>query len=260
MAWVKFSQALSPQTIVSHGDNSYVFYIERGSAPQYWLNWKKARWVGANPNQYGVALSADKWYHVAVITIIGVSTTFYVNGKGKGFSLFSSTYDYHKNLTIGISDSEGFPFNGIIDEVKIYNRALDDYEIWSEYVRGAYSSIVQKQTITLDENAKTTLTFEWNTTSFDVGKYVLCAVADTVPEEIETTNNFYSKGYVLTTIIGDVNGDFRVDGKDNALVAKAYDTRPGDSLWNPNADINNDSKVDGKDIAILAKYYDTRYP
>jgi hypothetical protein len=255
MAWVKFSHTYLPQTIVSHGDDSYLFYIERDIDPQYWLNWKKARWGGANPEPYSVELSADEWHHVAIVSIIGVHATFYIDGKNKGTSIFQSTYDYPKNLTIGISDSEGFPFNGIIDEVKIYNRTVLDWEIWEEYAPTAYASVIQKQTVTLEEYANTILTFEWNTTDFIIGKYILCAVADVVSGETVTTNNFFSRGYVFVTIAGDASGDFKVDGKDIARIAKAYNTAVGDPLWNPDADIDNDYKVDGKDIAVASKNY-----
>jgi parallel beta-helix repeat protein len=59
---------------------------------------------------------------------------------------------------------------------------------------------------------------------------------------------------------GDVNRDSKVDGKDVAVVAKAYNTKPADPKWDQRADINKDLKVDGKDIAIVAKYYGKTYP
>jgi len=56
----------------------------------------------------------------------------------------------------------------------------------------------------------------------------------------------------------DVNNDRKVEGKDNAIVAKAYDTIPGQPRWDSRADINVDGHVEGKDVAIVAKYYDTK--
>jgi hypothetical protein len=60
---------------------------------------------------------------------------------------------------------------------------------------------------------------------------------------------------VVITFPGDVNSDLKVDGKDIAFLAKAYNTQPGNPLWNPDADVNNDGKVDGKDIATASKNY-----
>jgi parallel beta-helix repeat protein len=106
----------------------------------------------------------------------------------------------------------------------------------------------------------TTVTFKWNTTGVPYGNYSIKAVISTVLGETEIVYNSLTDGWIINTIQGDVNGDLKVEGKDVAILAKAYNTKPGDLLWNPNADINGDDKVDGKDIAIVAKYYNTHYP
>jgi hypothetical protein len=59
---------------------------------------------------------------------------------------------------------------------------------------------------------------------------------------------------------GDINDDLRIDGKDIAILCKAFDTKPGNPNWNSHADVNSDLKVDGKDIGLTVKYYDTHYP
>jgi len=60
---------------------------------------------------------------------------------------------------------------------------------------------------------------------------------------------------VLTTIIGDLNGDRKVEMKDIAIAARAFGSVPGDSRWDPRADLNRDVKVDMKDITIIAKSF-----
>jgi hypothetical protein len=60
--------------------------------------------------------------------------------------------------------------------------------------------------------------------------------------------------------MGDLNGDLKVDGKDIAIIAKAYGSLIGQPAYVPNADINGDGKIDGKDIEVAAKYYGTHYP
>ena len=52
---------------------------------------------------------------------------------------------------------------------------------------------------------------------------------------------------------GDVNRDGEVDGKDLAVVAKAFDSHPESLRWNPLTDLNHDSKIDGKDLTLVAK-------
>jgi LEA14-like dessication related protein len=112
----------------------------------------------------------------------------------------------------------------------------------------------------LENGEITTLTFNLNTTIIAKGNHIIAVYAIPIMSETDTSNNVNDGGKITISISGDVNGDFKVDGKDVAVVAKAYNTKPGDLLWNPNADINGDDKVDGKDIAIVAKYYNTHYP
>jgi len=111
--------------------------------------------------------------------------------------------------------------------------------------------------ITLFGGDLTTLTFAWRPWLIAKGNYTISANVTLAEYEMDTEDNYLVGGCVLVTFPGDVNGDFRCEGKDNAAVAKAYDTRPGDPKWNPNADINGDYRVEGKDNAVIAKYYDT---
>jgi hypothetical protein len=61
------------------------------------------------------------------------------------------------------------------------------------------------------------------------------------------------------SILGDLNGDGKVDMKDIAPVAKAFGTKLCQPRWNPDADlnydINNDLLVNMKDIAIVSKNF-----
>jgi uncharacterized protein (DUF2141 family) len=65
---------------------------------------------------------------------------------------------------------------------------------------------------------------------------------------------------VTVSIPGDINGDFKVDSTDLALLQNAYGSKPGDSNWSPNADINGDGKVSLQDLVILAQHYGQHYP
>jgi hypothetical protein len=114
--------------------------------------------------------------------------------------------------------------------------------------------------ITITSGNSTTITFIWNTTVFAKGNYTIWAYAWPVPGETDTTDNTFTDGWVLITIIGDVNGDRKVDGKDVALTIKHYGSYPSHPKWNPNADVNCDSKIDGKDIALTIKNYGKTYP
>jgi hypothetical protein len=53
-------------------------------------------------------------------------------------------------------------------------------------------------------------------------------------------------------ILGDVNGDGKVNLIDVFMVSLAFGSRPGDPKWNPNADLNHDGTVNLMDTFIVA--------
>jgi PKD repeat protein len=76
----------------------------------------------------------------------------------------------------------------------------------------------------------------------------------TVIDASGKTDNL-TRTMAISSLIGDLNGDAKVDMRDIAIVAKAFSTVPGDPYWNPIADLNGDGRVDMRDIAIVAKAY-----
>jgi len=75
----------------------------------------------------------------------------------------------------------------------------------------------------------------------------------------------YDEVLVLQTVLGDINGDRKVDVKDVYVVAKAYGSSmggpdPPGHPWKPICDINKDGKVDAKDYYTVCKNYGKTYP
>ena len=64
-----------------------------------------------------------------------------------------------------------------------------------------------------------------------------------------------NKAAIPHKILGDVNGDGKVDIQDVALVAFAFGSYPGHLRWNPDCDFNGDGRVDIRDIVIVAKEF-----
>jgi hypothetical protein len=58
-----------------------------------------------------------------------------------------------------------------------------------------------------------------------------------------------------TPLIGDINGDGRVDMKDIGYVSIRFGTGPSAPLWDVKADLNGDGKVNMKDIGTIAKNF-----
>ncbi len=83
------------------------------------------------PPGYTPYINRDQWYCV-VYTYDGTSGKFYVDGvleRTETVSIISFTNTY--DLFLGKLNNASFPywFNGILDEVRIYNRAITDDEV-----------------------------------------------------------------------------------------------------------------------------------
>jgi parallel beta-helix repeat protein len=124
----------------------------------------------------------------------------------------------------------------------------------------ANTTSLQTQYFTLVSNNSTTFTYAWNTSGFAEGNYTIWAYAWPVPGETDTADNNFTGGWVLVTIPGDLNGDFKVSLADLVLLANAYGSRPGDLNWNFNADIDGNSVVGLSDLVILANHYGQQFP
>jgi len=120
---------------------------------------------------------------------------------------------------------------------------------------GNTTCIVTFMNVTLAIGTSTNLTFDWNTTGFAKGNYTLSAYAEPVQGETQTADNVLTDGIVKVTIVGDVNGDGKVNLIDVFSVALAYGSYPGDPKWNPNYDINNDGKINLTDYFTTALNY-----
>jgi len=119
----------------------------------------------------------------------------------------------------------------------------------------ANTTVIETKETTLSSGNSTTITLTWNTTGVAKGNYTISAYAWPVSGEMDTTDNTFVDGTVYVSIVGDVNGDDKVDMIDIGICCLAYGSYPGHSKWNPNADINDDDKVDMKDIGIACLHY-----
>ncbi|MHA1946795.1 MAG: LamG-like jellyroll fold domain-containing protein [Candidatus Hodarchaeales archaeon] len=101
---------------------------------------------------YNTTIEAHRWYHVAV-TFEGNYYRLYVDGVINDEQTGSFTPNKTLSLIIGAHNPDDYPFDGIIDEVRIYNRSLTMNEI-----KQLASGDVQDTTSTSE--SKTSTTFE----------------------------------------------------------------------------------------------------
>jgi hypothetical protein len=118
---------------------AYLFYIvnESGQNKSRFYYWNLTGVVG-QPSSNSYSIQLNKWQHVAVV-YDGLYSTFYVNGSSQGKFTWDATGPIMKNtnnLYVGNRAGNDRQFNGIIDELKIWNRTLSQAEILNCYQNG----------------------------------------------------------------------------------------------------------------------------
>jgi hypothetical protein len=93
-------------------------------------------------------------------------------------------------------------------------------------------------------------TFIWN--QYNEFTWSFCTVGTYV---IKDTQAWGLSAFFKISILGDVDGNFKVDMKDIGFICRAYGSYPGHPRWNPNADINGDNKVNMKDVSMAASNF-----
>jgi len=139
--WVKYDAKTSFRTIVNkgtsyglrtNGDEVRV-YLDTAGSP--WADW---------PCTVSYTIPLDEWLHIAY-SYDGTNTNIYVNGRaelsnctGESGAIVADNIA----LTFGQDGENQWWFSGIIDEVRIYNRALSAAEISDLYqaTRGKFHS------------------------------------------------------------------------------------------------------------------------
>ena len=133
----------------SFGDNNYGRIVEKSDAGNtegtiFYLNnysgQETLRLYHANGNTYSYAdavnnaVKLNQWQHVAV-TVKNNEVHFYVNGQDVtlNHTIGNMTEDTNDSLYIGDEPSGSRTFNGIIDDVMIFNDSLSQQQIQAIY-------------------------------------------------------------------------------------------------------------------------------
>ena len=116
---------------------------------------------------------------------------------------------------------------------------------------GSYNLTVEGE---VNGTAVSSESFTGNTTRGAVGRYTSTITSVIGPLTVITTPP-------TVTILGDLNGDYKVSLADLVILANAYNSKPSDPNWNPNADIAAPWNVIGlTDLVTLAAHYGQHYP
>ena len=132
MAWIKTSQHTGPagapwQGIIAKGNNprSYSFYTEVGGG----LHLSVGEFQGAKRSKLRVRL--NQWQHV-VAQVDSSVHRYWINGESAGNFVINAKLPGRADraaVLVGNSHENARTFRGLIDEVRIWNRALSEDEI-----------------------------------------------------------------------------------------------------------------------------------
>ncbi len=126
---------------------------------------------GRSFNRIQVLPAWDKNWHHLVVVFSGSTAFIYLDGVYKGVSNINNVVSNNVSISIGRLGAGSNFFNGIIDEVKIYNQALSAEEIMAEYQAGTRTSDITPPSIAINSptngQAFTTSTITVNGTASD---------------------------------------------------------------------------------------------
>jgi outer membrane protein assembly factor BamB len=214
-----------------------------------------------------ISPALDQWHHIAGVydsnyLRVYLDGTEIANVPAENYTLVTN----NQSLRIGWDNYLGTNarrFDGLIDEIRVYDRALERSEILADM---PYCGEIASQNVTLARAEIATINFTWNTNftwngkPFAMGNYTITACADSILGETDTYDNKLDFEVVKLSIPGDVNGDYKVGPADFAFLSVAYGSTPSEPKWNPNCDINSDGKVGPADFAYLSAHYGEHFP
>ncbi|MFA5357396.1 MAG: LamG domain-containing protein [archaeon] len=138
--WIKPKIVGTDQGIIGYGNSGEVFAIIISAN-------KWALFTGTNTSTFGNPIITEKWYQIVLTYGGGNDVNTYVNGEFKqtvslgGIPLNTA----NSNLTIGrFTTSTDKYFNGTLDEISIWSRALSQEEIRTLYLANLYEVTREK--------------------------------------------------------------------------------------------------------------------
>ena len=140
-AWIHPRSATSyTPNIVSNGTfSAYIF----GSSPTFSLG-ASSNGGAKYPSVGGI--TANAWNHICVARTSSGSATFYINGSAKTTADSGTPMAGYNSVYVGNNAQGNQAFDGLIDEVRIYNAALSAADVASIY---NYKGVVAPSSYTL---------------------------------------------------------------------------------------------------------------
>lgn len=132
-AWIKIDTVSGNGRIISKqgytGSRGWSLNVEASGVGAFQIASNSSSLVTVNTS---AALPTGQWVHLAGVYEPGTALRIYVNGvlsNSNSVSVPAAQYNSNLNVWIGARPSSECYFDGDIDEVRVYNRALSDSEI-----------------------------------------------------------------------------------------------------------------------------------
>jgi parallel beta-helix repeat protein len=165
-------------------------------------------------------------------------------------------------LSVMPSDAEVYAGQSVNIAVVVKNEGdtAKSFSVICTYVLEGVEYTIGTQYVTnLAPEAQTVITFTWTAT--DITTHILQAEVPLMAGETDPLDNSNTSPVVVKVkIIGDVNGDNRVDIQDLVLFVKAFGSYPTHPRWNPEADFNDDNKTNIADLVLLMMNFGEHHP
>ena len=131
--WMKATTLSSDAEVISLNDN-----IAIRVTPTSIRGFYRTSGFSWSTTALGIALSTDRWYHITYVADPANSTqVIYVDGNRLESGTSSSAISYTAgNTYLGQHPSGGNQFNGILDDVKVYNYARTTSQVKYDYNTG----------------------------------------------------------------------------------------------------------------------------
>jgi hypothetical protein len=101
----------------------------------------------------------------------------------------------------------------------------------------------------------------WDTSTVQAcHNYTILGTADPVPYQTDLSDVNFTDGKVKIRLMGDVNGDGRVDMKDIAQLVAVFRSSPSKPNWDLLNDLDRNMIVDMRDIAICIMHFNEHCP
>ena len=131
-AWVVWNGGSSnPSSFISQGaPGSSVFYLGKDKTAGFTFALKRTR-AQVTKAESSTALPSNTWYHVVGV-FTGKEIKLYVNGEQADAKSMHEVYSAPGPMILGADlsdDNRSNYWGGLIDEVKVFNRAISDAEV-----------------------------------------------------------------------------------------------------------------------------------